>query len=555
MTIIKVKGFHGENRAVHPAELLPTLGVTSLNQKPGRGDLRPWKAPLEVATVGAGRKTIYRFGRDVPSDTDYWLTWTTDVSVVRGFNEADNGERTYYSGDGAPKWTDTSMALASLPYPTSSFELGLPAPVSACLLSASGGVSTVMETRAYTYTYASGIGQESAPAPASLLLHCKIDDTVAISGMSAPPAGNYGITLINIYRTQGTTSDYYYLRNIASTGSSSSDENQTLGRVLETIDWLTPPADLKGLIGLWNGMMAGISGRSVRFCEPFVPHAWPLAYEILPPHTTPVALGAFGQSLVILTNGVPIIASGGAPAAMDEQPLEFAQACVAATSVVSMGHGVVWSSPDGLCYVGEGGAKILTDGMMTRDDWQALVPATIIGTMYERRYLGFYTVAGVTKGFLLDPLNPTGLYFFDFGASAVYLDDLQDALYVLDGTKIKKWDAGDALNVTFRSKLFRQPEPIPAFALAQVMADSYPLTFNLDATEIPAAEVTKLLIANGHLSAPIPTSVRYTVTVTDRQPFRLPDGFHAQSFQLEVVSAYPVQSIALAHDYAELAAS
>lgn len=57
MTTLTFSGFAGENRALHPLLLPENTGTVSLNQKPGRGDLRPWNAPLAVATVPAGRKT------------------------------------------------------------------------------------------------------------------------------------------------------------------------------------------------------------------------------------------------------------------------------------------------------------------------------------------------------------------------------------------------------------------------------------------------------------------------------------------------------------------
>ncbi|OYW20764.1 MAG: hypothetical protein B7Z52_01910, partial [Burkholderiales bacterium 12-64-5] len=65
MAVLTFSGFAGENRALHPLLLPENTGTVSLNQKPGRGDLRPWNAPMSVATVPAGRKSIYRMGRDV----------------------------------------------------------------------------------------------------------------------------------------------------------------------------------------------------------------------------------------------------------------------------------------------------------------------------------------------------------------------------------------------------------------------------------------------------------------------------------------------------------
>ncbi len=536
MANIILSGFGGENRALHPLLLADGIGVVSINQKPGRGDLRPWKSQLAVASVPAARSTIYRMGRDVVSDVNYWLSWPTKVHAVRGPNSADTGERTYFTGSGTPKWTNKTLALASAPYPTAARELGIPAPATPVLLSASGGVSTTKETRFYTYTYVTDIGEESAPAAPSLALTCNSDDTVAITALTAPPAGNYGINRIRVYRTQDGSSgaaNFYFLREIASTLTSTTDDNRSLGEPLPTTNWLPPPADLKNLIGLWNGMMAGISGRSVRFCEAFVPYAWPAAYEVLPTETVPIALAAFGQTLVVLTDGKPFLLTGGSPDAMDEAPLDFSQSIVSAQSAVGMGHGVAWAAPDGLAYIGSGGPRLLTQGVMTRDDWQALRPETIEGCIYEGRYFGFYNDGSVRKGFMLDPANPNGIYFLDFGVDAVYVDELQDALFVLDGTSIKKWDAGSPLTATFRSKLYRMQRPIRGFSCAEVTADAYPVTFKL--------------FADGAL--------KHTETVNSATPFRLNGGYKASTFQIEVSCSGAVQGLAVAHAMSELAQS
>lgn len=585
MAILRLSGFGGENRALHPMLLPENIGVSSLNQKPGRGDLRPWKTPLTVTTVPAGRKTIYRMGRDVASDTNYWLSWPSVVHAVRGPNAADNDERTYFTGSGTPKWTDKVKALATAPYPTAARELGLPAPATPLTLavlvvsttagalvvgkvyliasvgttnftlvgsanntvgtsftatgvgSGSGTVTSgnlLTETRYYTYTYVSDIGEESAPNPAPTLIVCQTDAQITISNIAAVAAGNYGVNRARIYRTQsgmaGET-NFFFSREIASTLTQTTDDGRVLAEVLPSTTWLQPPADLSNLKGLWNGMMAGISGRSVRFCEAFKPYAWPLAYEILPTAVTPVALASFGQTLVILTDGTPIFSTGGSPDAMDEQPVEFLQACIAPLSAVGMGYGVAWASPDGLAFVGDGGARLLTQNCLTRDDWQAMNPASMRGCMYEMRYFGFYTVDGVEKGFMVDPRAADGMYFLDFGVSALYLDDLQDHLYVLNGVNIQKFDAGSALTATFKSKLHRLPKPMPGFACAEVTADAYPVTFKL--------------YADGGL--------RHTQQVTSATPFRLPSGYHAQTAQIELSTTGAVQGAVMTHSMPEIA--
>jgi hypothetical protein len=543
MAVIRISGFTGENRALHPMLLGAQVGTTSLNQKPGRGDLRPWRAPLTVATVGAGRKTIYRMGRDTVSDTDYWLSWTGTVAVVRGYNSEGTAERTYYTGDGAPKWTDTNKALAGSP-PTASRALGVPAPSGSLSFEAAGGTG-VTELRFYAITFVTDADQESAPGtPVSI--SCPVDAAVTISGMATAPSGDYGINRLRLYRTEtGSTgsASFFFLRELGVGTTSTTDDLRTLGEVLPTTTWLPAPGvpqggasnltepTLHGLIPMWNGMLAGISGRGVRFCEAFVPYAWPIGYEIEPADYSPVALGVFGQTLVVLTNGKPGVIVGGSPESLDEQPVEFLQACVSARSVVSMGHGVAWAAPDGLAYIGSGGARIITAGLMTRDDWQALSPATMTGAMFEGRYFGFYEVGGLQRGFCIDPLNPSGLYFFDFGIDAVYVDDLQAAMYVLNGSSIKKWDAGAALSTTFRSKVFDLGRAHAGFACAEVIADAYPVTFKL--------------YADGALV--------YTVAAANRRPFRLPGGYSASSVQVQIQSSGAVQGVVLAHSMAELA--
>jgi len=543
MSMIRVAGFLGENRAIHPMMLPETVGVTSLNCKPGRGDMRPWKAPATVATVPAGRQTIYRMGRDVVSDADYWLSWPQTVHVVVGGNADDTSERTYYTGsgaDGLPRWTDNTKALPVGPDSNAGARLlGVPAPASPLLLSATNpepdpdSAPPSPEDRFYTYTYVSDIGEEGAPNPNPTRVTCDPLATVTISNMATPPSGNYGVNRIRIYRTQlggSGTADFFFLREIASTATSTTDDNRDLGEVMVSTTWLPPDPGMTWLTGLWNGMMCGIVGRAIRFCEAYTYYAWPIAYEILPTNAQPVALATFGQTLVMLTNGNPSIIAGGTPDAMDEQPMEFAQACVAPLSAVGVGHGVVWASPDGLCYVGQGGARVLTQGVMTRDDWQALNPASIKGVFYEGRYFGFYN-DGTAKAFIFDFADATALRFLDFGADAVYLDELQDALFVLQGTSVKKFDAGTLLSATFKSKLFKMPKPVQAFSCAQVTADSYPVTFKL--------------YADGNL--------KHTQSVANVNPFRLPAGYYADTYQIELSGTGAIQLAAVAHSMTELA--
>ena len=549
----------GAARAPNLKLLSEKVGAVSLNCKPGRGTLEPWRVPLAIASVPTGRKTVYRMGRDAPSDSLYWLSWPTVVHAIHGFISGDSTERTYYTGDGAPKQTNNTIALAAAPYPTAYRDLGVPTPLAAPLLTElSAGTADQTELRYYVYTYVTDQGEESAPSPLSAEVTCKTDATFTISNIESPSAGAHGINRVRVYRTQTGTSgsaEFFFLREEIATIGSTTDDGRALGEVMPTDGWLPPPATLSWLTAMWNGMAAAINtvDGSVRYCVAYKPYAWPIAYETLPPNARAVALATFGQSLLVLTTGRPLLVSGSSPDSLDEQPIEVNQACIAPLSAVGLGHGVAWACPDGLAYLGKGGAKLLTLGLLTRDDWLAMNPASIVGAIYEGAYFGCYTVDGVKKGFLIDPMNPAGIFFVDVGYDALYFDETQDALFVLDGTAIKKWDAGSAfMTATFRSKEF--VSSWRSLAAARVEADAYPVTVRFDFLGMDGVQVAQLVAARpGTFSAPSATTLRHTVVVQSRLPFRLPGGFEARSLQMEIETTNSVQWLVVATSVPELA--
>ena len=206
------------------------------------------------------------------------------------------------------------------------------------------------------------------------------------------------------------------------------------------------------------------------------------------------------------------------------------QSCVASRSIVSMGSGVAWASDDGLCWYGAGGPRLLTAGIMLREDWQAMSPSSIIGSLYEGLYFGSYLAGdGARKAFLIDPNSPQGIFFLDGAYSAFHFDETRDQMHVLEGTVIKKWDAGTTfMTYKVRSKTFKQPYP-QSYAAAEVVATSYPVTFRL--------------YADGNLV--------HTKSVLSRDPFRLP-AVRAMDFAVEIEGTNPVQGVALATNMMEL---
>lgn len=535
--LLRFTGFGGANKALHPLLLPDGIGVESLNQRPGRGDLRPWNAPSNVATAVSSAQTIYRMGRSAPSDTSYWLSWAADVDVARGFIATDTAERTFWTGDGAPKWTDNTIGLGAPPYPDASGVrlLGVPAPSVAPTLAEQVAGTGDDETRVYVTVWRNDRGEISAPSATSTIT-CKPGATIRVTRSASVPSGAYGLTHWQVYRTvAGNDADYFFVGEYtaATAFADTTDGNLNSQATLLSEDWMMPRTSLKGLKALWNGIMCGFEGKVLCFSEAFRPFAWPTGYELILDDDI-VALGRWRQQLVVVTVNQPYLVTGSSPGAMTVQMIEMNQACVNKKSLVEFGHGVAWASPDGIAYLGEGGARLLTKEIALRQDWQALVPSTMVACDLDGMYLTSYDPGTGRRSIMVDPRKPDGWYACTVGFTAAHRDPIADQVYLLNGTNIQKWDAGSALTASARSRVMRVSKPTN-FTFGQVIADSYPVALSL--------------WANG-------TQRLNAYSVTGPGPFRLPAGYLSDQWQAEVTTTgAPVQLVALAHSSEELRAS
>lgn len=546
MLIAAWTNFIGANLRITPRRLGEGLGVDAVNMRMGGLDLQPWKAASTVVTTGGATPliTAYRMDRDNISDTAQWLQWTMDVDVVQSLIANDPNEEIFYTGDGAPKLTDALLALPSIPGPAASRTLGVPKPttqMTAAVLVAGTGTT---EARVYIDTFVNTRDRESAPGLPRTLT-CLGGSTATLASLSTVPGGSHDINRRRIYcSTDGGS----YLRVLEQSSSlTTATDNLSRGAVLQSGGdvskpaWEEPPAAMFGLISLWNGMIGGVvAPKSYGVCEPNKPWAWPVEYQE-PVGYKIVATGKWLQNWVILTSAVPYLVTGSSPLSLSNQPIPFNQACVSKRSAVGMGYGVVWASNDGLCFIGQGGPRLLTEAQMTPDQWQALVPSTIIGARVERYYVGFYN-DGTAKGFIIDPLQPDGgIIFLSFGARGAYYDPISTRLYLQDtGNTIKRWGAGAALTARFKTGIKRHPELTnPAFGLV-VATEPVVVTVTLWAN---------LLQADGSM---VWTQV-FTRSVVSGRPFALPGNYLSQEFQAQLETAGAVQGLLIAEDINDLA--
>ena len=149
MAGVKITTFYGVAPKVSP-ELLPeTAGQIARNTKLYSGDLIPYPAPTVVGNTGRTGtiKTLYAL-KDPLGDNN-WMSWTTDVDIAVVTSSDITDQRFYYAGDGVPKVSNYSLAFSGTgPYPTLSYDLGLPLPTT------KPTVAVVPFTTATTATYA-----------------------------------------------------------------------------------------------------------------------------------------------------------------------------------------------------------------------------------------------------------------------------------------------------------------------------------------------------------------------------------------------------------------
>ena len=514
------------------------------NQAQVASNTRLWTGALEALPAKATTKTganvltqtIYRFGQDTPGDMNYWFTWNNKVHVVKGPIAGDATERTYFTGDGYPKVTDNSVALASAPYPSAAYRLGVPAPLipPVTQVNGTGDTTETTETRAYVYTYVTAWGEEGQPSDPTLVDLYPSSQTVAMT-FGAVPTGNYNLATKRVYRTAVGSSgtNYYFVAEIPVASSTYTDSviGTDLGEPIPSLSWAMPPEDLDGLTALPNGFLAGFTGRDIYFSEAYYLHAWPIEYSQSVDYPI-VALEQFGQNVVVLTTGSPYMLTGSDPSAMTLQKLDFEQACLSAKSVCRLGAGVVYASPDGLCYIGPDGMNLLTGDFFTRKEWQTLNPSSIIGAQHDNRYYAFFD-DGVNKGgFVLDPKsNGSPFIFTDQYFDGLFNDLRNDALYGVRQGTISKLEGSTALlNYTWRSKQFLLPKPLN-FKCSQVIAADY-------------TNITVKYYVDGALV--------HTATPASQAPFQLPGGFKGRVLEVELSGTSTVIAVHVAESMEEL---
>lgn len=579
MPAIKLTGFSGEQPRIIPRLMPETAAQAATNCRLDDGALTPFQKSSFVADIGtADAKTIYKHGNE-------WLSWATKVDAAPG-PVAD--DRLYYTGDGKPK-----MRVGGDVY-----DLAVPRPTTPLTATLGGAGSGDVITRLYVYTWVTVFGEESEPCPASNEINWQPGNSVTLSGFASPPVGRQ-IAKQRIYRSQTSVSGTgLYL--IAERPASNSDFADTVAvdafqEPLRSLDWNAPPDDLQGLTALPNGMMAAFRGKELYFCEPWHPHAWPEKY-VLTTDAEIIGLGAMGMSFVIMTKGQPYMAQGSTPDTMQMVKVEQNLPCINPASIVDLGFAIAYASNEGLVVVKpDGSCALVTANIFSADDWRRLSPSTIVGSQLSGRYVAFYENiqpdgTNLLGSVLLDLSGTAFLIRTSAAARAAHYDIASGALYFLKRgtTGIHRFDSPDANRemLYWKSKQFVLPYEENFGAIRIDVNDQETAEEKANtATEIAAitAENEATIAAGsilgdlnsaplnivpyggdsliplprppGDISVGIYADGRLVKTITKGNKIkRLPSGFRARTWEVDVSATVQIQQIMVAKTVDELRA-
>lgn len=442
-----------------------------------------------------------------------------------------------------------------------------------------------LEDRFYVFTYVSEFDEEGPPSPASNIISVGKGGRVSLTisdeahVLDTDGGSREMVNRIRVYRSvSGQDSQLVRVGTLQFAGGTAEDgdlewvdppstinpeldwtadltdfaESAALGDTLQSAGWFPPPRNLEGIVQFDNGIMVGWVGNTLHYSEPYLPHAWN------PDHTDTLQDDVVGcQSvsglLVIGTRGRPYVASGADPASMRSKRLEVHAPLLGQRLICDAGSGVVYVADNGLMFIGPGGSQWLTEARYDKETWLAAVSPYDRAVYHDRRIILYAPDT--------DPL----VFSMEGGAvEASYLPGIQfSAAYVADThlTVIVRQDApnnparlrryfneGDTrLTARWRSGIIKVTRPVN-WAVAQVLADGYPLTFRFrhirpDSYPEPVAGQPDMLLLEREFE------------VLGPEPFWLPSDYLSREFELELESQHRVQELAMATSMEELVAS
>jgi len=175
-----------------------------------------------------------------------------------------------------------------------------------------------------------------------------------------------------------------------------------------------------------------------------------------------VGLAVYGNMLMVMTDSNPYYFAGTHPTNVSPTKSQSIEPCTSKRSIVATLQGVLYSSPNGLVLFNESGASVVTNPILSRQEWQrGFNPNGIKATQRGLEYLAFYNSS---RGFNYAPSEPFGqLSTFDrfYGIDDIFTDRYTGSVHVVASNIVYEWDSVSNVPVfyTWKSKVYDIPRP------------------------------------------------------------------------------------------------
>jgi len=435
----------------------------------------------------------------------------------------------------------------------------------------SSGLSStpILSSRAYVYTWVTAYGEEGPPSPATVLIGRQDDIwNVSVTAPDNTITDNRNIASVRIYRTITNSlgqATYFYVDELDIAETSYQDANADAdivgNSILSSTTWDPPPEDLSGFAALPNGIIAGFVRNEIWFCEPFRPHAWPVSYSLSVDFPI-VGLGVIGQTLIICTQSATYACTGISPATMTLATIGSNQPCLSRGGIVSTKTGVFYPSPNGIVGVNSSGLVTVTEKLITRDKWYDLLNVnrlhgTVIGNAYyafgveglgvfdeasfEPTMIELADLTGSYTGAFIDVSEARAAYVVltsDAATRSMYNDPWTGEILIVRDGNVYHHDisSGTYGQYMWRSKVFQVP----------FKKNMEALKVFFDVPDGVEDYGTIKVYANG-------VEVWQRALSVSGEMMRLPSGFKADFWQIEVAGRVSISSIQMATSARELA--
>ena len=523
---IDIYNFKSAITAIEPELLSDDYATDTVNAETTKGSIEPIKLLESSNDVAVTSLTNSLTRISIRESVNKLVQGVDNESFVPSPLAQDDFDRVYITDNTNPPKVSAYQDIGSIEH-----GLGIDKPGSPTVdTSLSTGDDS--RTTQVIFVEESQYGELSEPCSPTSVFTLTEEGSFTINMPVAPALGSWVDRRIYIADFAG---NYRYHSTVANTVASvvvtlPFDEDalaEELDQIAEGALNTKPRAGLKGLVQMPGGFLAGYEDNVICFSKAYLPHAWPVNYEITVDGVIK-AIAVAASGLVVLTDKKPFLIAGGSPDAMYPVELDISEPLYSPNAVVDMGAYVIYPSSDGLISVAGQDNRNIINGVMDNDEWRNYLSEDAVACLFNGKYW-YFTNNG---GFVFD-VQSGSFSRHSMSAVACYGDQMNDKIYLVNPSgSLDVYSRSNALSNTFTwvSKTF-------------TLSSQGLSCFKIDSEG--ATDVTVDYINNGSVIT------SYSVIATPYKASRLP-AHRCQMLKVTVSSDAAVKRIQLASSMQEL---